>query len=68
MTGGDAMFWTVSNAVWVVGAIALIGLLASFGWRFHSVAKLNRRLTDQTTIRVWFSTMSIRDLPSSIAI
>ena len=46
MTGGDAMFWTVSNAVWVFGAIALIGLLASFGWRFHSVAKLNRRLTD----------------------
>ena len=35
VTGGDAMFWTVSNAVWVVGAIALIGLLASFGWRFH---------------------------------
>ena len=50
MPGGDAMFWTVSNAVWVVGAIALIGLLASFGWRFHSVAKLNRRLTDLTTI------------------
>ena len=31
MTGGDAMFWTVSNAVWVDGAIALVGLLASFG-------------------------------------
>ena len=37
MTGGDAMLWTVSNAVCVVGAIAFIGLLASFGWRFHSV-------------------------------
>lgn len=45
-----AEFWTVSGVAWLIGGLAVAGLAASFGWRFHSVAKLNRQLTDQTTI------------------
>lgn len=45
-----AEFWTASGVVWLIGGVALAGLAASFGWRFHSVARLNRQLTDQTAI------------------
>lgn len=43
-------FWTVSLVAWVMGAITIVVLLASFGWRYHSVARLNRRLSRQAAI------------------
>ncbi|NKB54904.1 MAG: PAS domain-containing protein [Alphaproteobacteria bacterium] len=43
-------FWTVSRVAWVTGGLAVVGLIASFGWRYHSVARLNRRLTQQTAV------------------
>lgn len=46
----DRAFLTVSNVVWLMGGLALVGLVASFWWRSHSVARLNRRLTEQTAV------------------
>lgn len=43
-------FWTASRVAWVMGAITIVVLLASFGWRYHSVARLNRRLSRQAAI------------------
>jgi PAS domain S-box-containing protein len=43
-------FWTVSRVAWVMGAITAIVLLASFSWRYHSVARLNSRLSRQAAI------------------
>ena len=48
--GAPVSFWTAPRVAWVMGGLAAIGLLASFGWRFLSVARLNRRLTEQTAI------------------
>lgn len=41
------LFWTVPRVAWVTGGLAIAGLIGSFGWRYHSVARLNRRLTQQ---------------------
>jgi PAS domain S-box-containing protein len=48
--GKDPPFWTVSLVAWVMGGLAALGLIASFGWRYHSVASLNHRLSRQAAI------------------
>lgn len=48
--GGGPEFWTAGRVAWLMGGLALLGLMASFGWRYFSVATLNRQLTEQTAI------------------
>jgi len=40
----------MTGSAWIIAGLAAVGVLASFAWRFHSVARLNRRLTEQTAV------------------
>ncbi len=48
--GESDPFWTVPRVAWAMGAFVVFGLLASFGWQYHLVARLNGRLTQQATV------------------
>ena len=48
--GDSSHFWTVARVSWTIGGLALFGLLCSFGWRYHSVSKLNKKLGAQANI------------------
>lgn len=40
----------MTGGAWIIAGLAAVGVLVSFAWRFHSVARLNRRLTEQTAV------------------
>ena len=40
----------MTGGAWIIAGLAAVGVLASFAWRFHSVARLNRQLSEQTAV------------------